>query len=365
MQDLYQSLGHPGYAKLYHFVRQRNVPFSSEERKGICRNCKTCAEVKPLFFQPASRTLIKAVRPWDRESIDFKGPVRGPLPYLLIVVDECSRFPFVIPCANMTSSTFTDCLSSFFCFLSVPSCIHSDRAAPFVSRETQSFLTERGIAFSTSTPYHPQGNSQCERMNQALWRTIKLWLHGKRLSEERWESVLLEALHAIRSLVCLATNEIPHERLFCFSRKATFGAALPSWLLAPGTVLLRRFVRNNGEPLYDPVEQIEANGHYSVIRHRYGQESTVSTSDLAPYPRPHEVKIQRPFEAPVLDNSDVSQAPDVDAADDCESGATPRDGEPEVSEDGSPAPNYDSPVPMRRRSTRQRRPPDHYGDWTV
>jgi len=50
-----------------------------------------------------------------------------------------------------------------------------------------------------------------------------------------------------------------------------------------------------------------------------------------------------------------------------DSGATPRDGELkcEVSDDGSPAPNCDSPVPMLRRSTRQRRPPDRYGEWTV
>ena len=93
-------------------------------------------------------------------------------------------------------------------------------------------------------------------------------VHGKHLPEERWESVLLEALHAIRSLVCLSTNGTLHERLFRFSRKAMFCAALPSWLLSPGAVLLRRFVRNKGEPLCDPVELIEANGNYAVIRHR-------------------------------------------------------------------------------------------------
>ena len=134
-------------------------------------------------------------------------------------------------------------------------------------------------------------------MNQTVWRTIKLLLHGKRLPEERWESVLLEALHAIRCIVRLSTNETPHERLFRFSRKAMFGAALPSWLLSPGTVLLRCFVRSKGEPMCDPVELIQANENYAVIRHSDGQESTVSTSDLAPYLRPHEVRTQRQSEA--------------------------------------------------------------------
>jgi len=35
--------------------------------------------------------------------------------------------------------------------------------------------------------------------------------------------VLAEALHAIRSLVFLATNETPHEKLFLFPRRAMNG----------------------------------------------------------------------------------------------------------------------------------------------
>jgi len=168
----------------------------------VCKNCHTCAEVKPQFFKPESQTLIKAVRPWDRISVDFKGPVSGPHPYL-IVVDEHSRFPFVFPCKNMKSSTVTLCLSSLFCLFGFPGCVQRDRGVPFVFWETRSFLVTRGISFSTSTPYHPQGNSQCERSNQTIWRTIKLLLHSERLSEDLWETVQPEALHAVRSLVCL------------------------------------------------------------------------------------------------------------------------------------------------------------------
>ena len=61
--ELHKSLGHPGYARFYHFIRQRNLPFSGEEAKTVCKNCHTCAEVKPQFFKPDPQTLIKAVRP--------------------------------------------------------------------------------------------------------------------------------------------------------------------------------------------------------------------------------------------------------------------------------------------------------------
>jgi len=56
--ELHKSLAHPGYARFYHFIHQRNLPFSSAETKTMCKSCLTCAEVKPQFFKLASQTLI-------------------------------------------------------------------------------------------------------------------------------------------------------------------------------------------------------------------------------------------------------------------------------------------------------------------
>ena len=103
--------------------------------------------------------------------------------------------------------------------------------------------------------------------------------------EDLWETVLRETLHAVQSLVCLSTNETPYDRFLRFPRKAMAGSPLPTWLLHPGPILLRRHVRNKGDPLCDSVELVEGNQTYSVIHLGDGQESTVSISDLAPYPR--------------------------------------------------------------------------------
>ena len=73
--DLHNCLGHPGFARLYHFIRSRNLHFTSEEAKLVSRACKTCAEVKPRFYQPPEGQLIKATQPFERLSIDFKGPM--------------------------------------------------------------------------------------------------------------------------------------------------------------------------------------------------------------------------------------------------------------------------------------------------
>jgi len=60
------------------------------------------------------------------------------------------------------------------------------------------------------------------------------------------------------------------------------GRSLPTGLITPNTVLLKRFVRNNSELLCDEVELLDANPKTALVRFPDGRESTVSVSDLAP-----------------------------------------------------------------------------------
>ena len=155
---------------------------------------------------------------------------RSRKPYLFVVVDEFSRFPFVFPCCNMTSKTVIQCLTQLFVIFGLPGYVHSDQGSAFMSKDLKDYLTARGVVSSQSTPYHPTGNSQCERTNQTIWKTVKLLLKSRGLVEDDWESVLPEALHAVRSLLCTATNNEPHERFFKFQRRSGLGRTHPSWL---------------------------------------------------------------------------------------------------------------------------------------
>ena len=242
-----------------------------EEVKKTCSSCKICADIKPRFYRSVYRNhLIKATRPWERISIDFKGPVEGPKKYLLVIIDEYSRFPFAFPCRDMSSTTVIECLTDLFCLVGVPEFVHNDRAKSFLSKELTSFLGSKGVATSKSTPYHPTGNAQCERLNQTLWRSVKLLLATRNLPETSWETVLRDALHSIRSLLCTTTNSSPHERFFNFARRSMLGESTPDWLLRGGKVLLRNHVRNKGDPLGIEVELVDANPKYSLVRHESG-----------------------------------------------------------------------------------------------
>lgn len=66
---------HPGVGRLHHFVRSRNLPFSLEEVERVCKECPVCCKIKPQFFNRPGNHLIKATQPWERLSVDFKGPI--------------------------------------------------------------------------------------------------------------------------------------------------------------------------------------------------------------------------------------------------------------------------------------------------
>jgi len=275
--------------------------------------------------------------------------------YLLTVIDEYSRFPFAFACPNMYTSTVIKCLEQIFSLCGTPGFIHSDRGLSFLSQELKEYLTHRGITTSKTTPYHPIGNDQVERYNGIVWKAVRLSLKSANLPDSKWEDVLPDALHSIRSLLCTATNATPHERFFNFQRRSCHGTSLPTWLQSPGPVLLRRFVRvSKNDPLVDQVELKEANPTYAHIRYMDGRESTVSLRDLAPCPPVSEPKeplakqLVGETPGPTTVSRDLSIAPDVSSIN-LSTGNLSRD-------------NVDAaPVPGLRRSIREVRPPSRYG----
>ena len=212
----------------------------------------------------------------ERLSIDFVGPKESSSrnKYFLTVVDEYSRFPFVFPCSDLTSGTVIKCLRSLFSITGCPESIHHDRGRQFLSKEVQDFLSDHGVSQSRTTPYNPRGNGQCERFNQSIWKGILLRLRDLNLPISRWEDVLPDVLHSVRSLLSTATNETPHDRFFRFSRRSGTGTSLPSWLRNPGPVFLRRYVRNSkSDPLVEEVDLVHSNCVPSSLCQKFEKRS--------------------------------------------------------------------------------------------
>lgn len=245
---IHDSLCHPGVTRTHHFLKQKNIVASVNEVRNMVKSCWIYQEIKPRFFNKSTNTqLIKATHSFYRIHIDFKGPLSSATgnKYFLTIADECSRFPFAIPCADILTPTVIKYLCSIFSLFGLPGYVHSDRGPSFLSEELKQWFHLKNIRTS-KTPFFPA------------------------------------ALHSIRSLLCTATNVTPHERMFTFPRKSATGESMPSWL-SPGPVYLKRRIHTSKhDPLVDEVELLEVNPNYAHVRFPDGREDTVSLRHLAP-----------------------------------------------------------------------------------
>ena len=296
LHELHEQLCHPGVSRLSHFVRSRNLPYTQENVRLVTSNCKSCSYLKPRFIR-SQGTLISATAPFQKLSIDFKGPLppsKNGNQYLLTMIDEYSRFPFAYPCRDMTSTTITHCFNHLFSIFGMPDMVHNDRGTNFLSAETQNYLLSKNIATSNTSRYNPKCNGQVEKLNGTLWKAIQVTLHSRELKMSEWETVLPDALHSIRSLLCTTTNTTPHDRMFNFTRKSTSGKTIPSWV-KPGPVYVKDHTRRSkNDPPVSSATLLHANPMYAHVRLPSGVETTVNIRDLARQPGVEETQHTEP-----------------------------------------------------------------------
>ena len=288
LRTLHDALCHPGSTRLWDYVQRHNLPFSLPEVRDITSGCPTCRECKPKFFRPQEDGhVIRATRPFERLNIDIVGPKvpahRTGRRFLLVVLDEFTRFPFAFALSEITTAAVLSCLREIFSLFGTSHFIHSDRGSQFLSADFDQQLLQWGIAHSRTTPYHPQGNGQVERYNGVLWKAIQCVLHSRQLQPSLWETVLPEALASLRSLLCTATGSSPHSLLFTFPRRGTQGFSLPGWLSAGKQAYMKNFARCKDDPLVRPVRILQViNPFFARVEQQSGRIDTISTRDLSP-----------------------------------------------------------------------------------
>jgi len=136
LKSLHESLCHPRITRLMHYVKTKNLPYCLEEVKRVVSSCKDCVQIKAPFLKPKEELhIIKATQPFQRISIDFKGPLNSATAnkYLLVIIDEYTRFPFAYACNNTKASVVIEKLSDVFAIFGFPSYVHSDRGSSFKS----------------------------------------------------------------------------------------------------------------------------------------------------------------------------------------------------------------------------------------
>ena len=55
---IHSCLCHPGITRMYHYIRQRNLPFLLKDEKKMTSACAIYYEIKPKFFKPPIAVVL-------------------------------------------------------------------------------------------------------------------------------------------------------------------------------------------------------------------------------------------------------------------------------------------------------------------
>lgn len=216
LTGLHNNHGHQGTDRTTDLIRQRCYwPRMGQDIKRWCEECERCVVAKAT--QPRLRTFmgsLLATRPLEIIAIDFTVLERASSGHedVLVVTDVFSKFTQAYPTLDQKAKTVVKILTEkWFYAYGVPQRIHSDRGRCFEGEMLRELCSLYGIRKTRTTPYHPEGNGQCERFNRTLHDLLRTLPTDKK---RKWPQVLPQLLFAYNTSVNQSTKHSPYELMF-------------------------------------------------------------------------------------------------------------------------------------------------------
>uniref|UniRef100_A0A3P9NJ42 Gypsy retrotransposon integrase-like protein 1 n=1 Tax=Poecilia reticulata TaxID=8081 RepID=A0A3P9NJ42_POERE len=216
LRSLHDDHGHQGVERTLQLIRSRfywhNMHLDVEQ---WCKNCERCVLSKALLPKvKIYMGTIKASRPNEILAIDFTvlEPATDGRENVLVMTDVFSKFPQTVPTKDQRASTVAEALVKHWAQpFGPPVWIHSDQGRHFESKLVHQLCKVYKIEKSRTTPYHPEGNGQCERFNRTLHDLLRT------LSPEqkrRWPRHICQVTFAYNTTVHQSTGMTPYFLMF-------------------------------------------------------------------------------------------------------------------------------------------------------
>ena len=129
-----------------------------EQKVENCLSCQSCTWTGEVNREPAKMTKLPS-EPWKEVSMDFCGPFPGG-EYLLVVMDDYSRYPEVEILYSTSANATIPVLDAIFSRQGIPEVAKSDNGTPFNSEQFKSWTRYIGLHHKKITPRWPEANGE-------------------------------------------------------------------------------------------------------------------------------------------------------------------------------------------------------------
>ena len=190
---------HFGFAKTLVKMQERFWwPDMAIDVRKHTKSCERCQKVKTRVPKYGNRlTSISVEEPFEILNADFieelPETLREKFRHILVLIDKFSKWPEFIPVRTKEAKELSDALMSHWITLyGVPRTIISDNGAQFLSAAWKLTTSHLGIDHRLTSPYHPQSNSQVERLNRVVKEALRALCAEK---PETWNEHCLRVSH--------------------------------------------------------------------------------------------------------------------------------------------------------------------------
>ena len=210
----HDDVGHQGILRTLSLLRERFYwPGMQEEATQHVLNCSRCLRRKtPPQVAPLQPILV--TQPLELVHMDYLSlePSKGNIENVLVITDHFTRYALAYPSKTQTAQATARILwDNFICHYGFPEKFISDQGRNFESDLIKELCKIAGVKKVHTTPYHPQGNGQCERFNSTLCNML-----GTLSEEEKsdWKSYLGCMTHAYNCTKHASTTYSPYYLMF-------------------------------------------------------------------------------------------------------------------------------------------------------